>query len=53
LILQRLNDKITHSVKKKFVKLRKYKNIEFFQEGVKTLFTCATNKKSSKLLAQL
>lgn len=52
LMLQRLNDQITHSTKKKTVKLRKYRNNEFFQEGIRILFTCATNKKSSNLLAQ-
>ena len=39
-------------LKKKLVNLRKYKQTEFFQEGINILFTCATNKKSSKLLAQ-
>jgi ribosomal protein S3 len=39
-------------LKKKLVNLRKYKQTEFFQAGVNTLFTCATNNKSSKLLAQ-
>lgn len=39
-------------LKKKLVNLRKYKQTEFFQAGVNTLFSCATNKKSSKLLAQ-
>jgi len=50
-VLQRLNDKKTKSTNKQTVKLRKYKDSEFFQEGIKILFTCATNKKSSKLLA--
>ena len=52
LILQRLNDNIKQTTKKKSIKLRKYRENKFFQEGIKTLFTCATNKKSSKLLAQ-
>ena len=39
-------------LKKKLVNLRKYKQTEFFKEGINILFTCATSKKSSKLLAQ-
>jgi len=52
LILQRLNNNIKYTIKKKTVTLRKYKNNKFFQEGIKILFTCATNKNSSNLLAQ-
>ena len=52
LTFQRLNSIIRQTIKKKLIKLRKYKNNKFFQEGIKILFTCATNKKSSKLLAQ-
>jgi ribosomal protein S3 len=39
-------------LKQKLVNLRKYKQTEFFKEGINVLFTCATQKKSSKLLAQ-
>lgn len=39
-------------LKKKLVSLRKYRQTEFFQEGINILFTCTTSKKSSKLLAQ-
>ena len=39
-------------LKKKLVNLRKYNQTEFFQTGINILFTCATNEKSSKLLAQ-
>lgn len=52
LMLQQLNNNIEQTTKKKSVQLRKYRNNKFFQEGIKILFTCATNKKSSKLLAQ-
>lgn len=52
LMLQHLNGNIKQTTGKESVKLRKYKDNEFFQEGVKILITCATNKKSSKLLAQ-
>ena len=39
-------------LKKKLVNLRKYSRAGFFQEGINILFNCATNKKSSKLLAK-
>ena len=39
-------------LKQKLLNLRKYKQTEFFKEGINVLFTCATQKKSSKLLAQ-
>ena len=39
-------------LKQKLVNLRKYRQTEFFKEGINVLFTCATQKKSSKLLAQ-
>jgi ribosomal protein S3 len=38
--------------KKKLVNLRKYEQTDFFKTGINTLFTCAINHKSSKLLAQ-
>jgi ribosomal protein S3 len=44
--------KIQKLLKQKLVNLRKYKQTEFFKEGINVLFTCATQKKSSKLLAQ-
>lgn len=44
--------KIKKFFNKKLVNLRKYKQIEFFQQGIDVLFTCATTEKSSKLLAQ-
>lgn len=39
-------------LKKKLVNLRKYEQTEFFKTGINTLFTCAINNGSSKLLAQ-
>ena len=59
LIIKSLNNNIKKTAKKKntffqkkLVNLRKYKQTEFFQEGINILFTCTTNRKSSKLLAQ-
>lgn len=51
-IKQIFNPQIKRFLRKKLINLRKYKQSDFFQEGINLLFRCATNKKSAKLLAQ-
>lgn len=58
LILHKLNDniKFTNTIKKilkkKLIKLRKYKENLFFYSGIKIMFTVISNSNSSKLLSQ-
>jgi ribosomal protein S4 len=61
LITNSLNQKIqkiiNNKVQKKLlsrtlIKLRKYKQNDFFKEGINLLFRCTTNKETSNLLAQ-
>lgn len=58
LILHKLNDNIKYVnnikkiIKKKVIKLRKYKENLFFYSGIKILFTAISNSNSSKLLSQ-
>ena len=59
LILQQINNNTKQIIKKKAYKilkktvinLKRYIENGFFREGLNKLFTCATNKKSAKLLA--
>lgn len=44
--------KILDILKKKLIKLRKYREEKFYQEGVNILLTCATIRKPSTLLIQ-
>jgi ribosomal protein S3 len=58
LTLQKLNENIKLNkntkkiLKKKLIKLRKYKESLFFRYGIKTIFTVVTSLNSSKLFAQ-
>lgn len=61
LITNSLNQKIQKIINNKaqkkllsrtLIKLRKYKQSDFFEEGINLLFRCTTNKKTSNLLAQ-
>lgn len=49
---QVITKKTYKTLKKNFVQLRKYKQNEFFIEGVNALFTSITNKNSSLLIAE-
>lgn len=51
-IKQIFNPQIKKFLKKKLINLRKYKQNDFFHEGINILFRCATNKKSAKLLTE-
>ena len=47
--IKKKNQKI---IKKKLVKLRKYKQNQFFKNGINILFSCIVNKNSAKLLSK-
>ena len=47
-----INTKIKTATKKNIASLRKYQTSKFFKQGINVLLNCATNKKSSKLLAK-
>lgn len=49
---QKSKKKILDILKKKLIKLRKYREEKFYLEGVNVLFTCATVRKPSMLLIQ-
>lgn len=51
-VKQSLNPKKVKLIKKKLVNLKKYKQNNFFQEGVNILFTLITKSKSANLLAK-
>ena len=47
-----LNAKIKTLIKKNIASLRKYQTSKFFKQGINILFNCASNRKSSNLLAK-
>jgi len=48
---QKLDLKKTKLLKKRLIHIKKYKNNNFFNEGINTLFICTTHNKSAQLLA--
>lgn len=43
---------IKNTLKKNLIKLRKYKEEKFYEEGIEMLLICSTTRKPSELLAQ-
>jgi ribosomal protein S3 len=51
-VKQNISKKKSKVLKKKLVKLRRYKQNEFFKEGINIMFLTATRQNSAKLLSQ-